>query len=83
MPSPTYFTPDHLGHGEAPRSASYKLSHYTNYLADRIRAETEGPLIFFGHSLGGLTGLALSAILPERIRGLVLEDPPLFSIFPP
>jgi pimeloyl-ACP methyl ester carboxylesterase len=32
--------------------------------------------VLYGHSLGALTALGLAAQMPDRIRGVVLEDPP-------
>lgn len=39
----------------------------------------ESASLFYGHSLGGLVALAVAQNNPGRMRGLVLEDPPLFE----
>lgn len=67
---------DLLGHGEAPRAARYRLLDF----ADAAEAVLgEGPVVLYGHSLGGLVATALAARRPDRVAGLVLEDPPVFG----
>lgn len=64
---------DLLGHGDAPRASRYTI-------LDLARAVPfDGPAILYGHSLGGVVALALAAARPADVRGLVLEDPPLFE----
>ncbi|WMS43290.1 alpha/beta hydrolase [Acuticoccus sp. MNP-M23] len=79
---------DLLGHGEAPRAPRYRLQDFAAAVRwpDANAAEAsaatgtpgDGPL-FYGHSLGGLVALAVAQDNPGRLRGLVLEDPPLFE----
>ena len=38
-------------------------------------AETGGPILLSGHSMGGTTGLMVAAERPDLVRGLVLVDP--------
>ncbi|MDZ4370975.1 MAG: alpha/beta hydrolase, partial [Phenylobacterium sp.] len=42
-------------------------------------AETEGPVVLAGHSMGGTTSLLAAAAAPERARSLVLFDPVFFD----
>ncbi len=107
---------DLLGHGDAPRSASYRLRDFAAavpwpgppgapfassaspapYAADpatsgilqpnaprRPEANADDAPLFYGHSLGGLVALAVAAAHPGGLRGLVLEDPPLFELRQP
>lgn len=69
------------GHGGSDRLAP---EEYTNArvgaLLARFIAEVVGePVILSGHSSGGLLALWIAAERPEWVRGLLLEDPPLFS----
>jgi len=71
---------DQRGHGDSPRCADYLV---TNYVADAVRLvreELATPLVIFGHSLGAMVAAAVAAELPQRVRGIVLEDPPLHTM---
>ncbi|MEM6846760.1 MAG: alpha/beta hydrolase [Pseudomonadota bacterium] len=67
---------DALGHGDAPRAERYRLVDYADYAQSLL---PEGPLVLYGHSLGGQTAVCLAGREPGRFAGLVLEDPPLLS----
>ena len=43
-------------------------------MAETILAETDGPLIVVGHSMGGRVAMEMARIAPERVRGLVLAN---------
>jgi pimeloyl-ACP methyl ester carboxylesterase len=43
-------------------------------MAQRVLAETGGPVIPVGFSMGGITALMIAALAPERIAGLALLD---------
>jgi pimeloyl-ACP methyl ester carboxylesterase len=43
-------------------------------MAETILAETDGPLIAVGHSMGGRVAMEMARIAPERVRGLVLAN---------
>jgi pimeloyl-ACP methyl ester carboxylesterase len=64
------------GHGEAPRAPRYRITDLADATQENLGPE---PAVLYGHSLGGLVAVALAARHPERVRGLVLEDPPLFE----
>jgi pimeloyl-ACP methyl ester carboxylesterase len=67
---------DQRGHGESPRADRYLVM---DYLADAerfVRDEVDQPLVVVGHSLGAMVAAALAAALPDRVRAVVLEDPP-------
>ena len=71
-------TPDLLGHGQTPRSASYLLADYRDALLVELPRGCD--IILWGHSLGGLVALALADKYGDRVVGVVLEDVPLFEV---
>lgn len=67
---------DALGHGDAPRGPDYRVVDYADH-AERMLPD--GPVLLYGHSLGGKVAVCLAGRHPGRFAGLVLEDPPLLS----
>lgn len=68
------------GHGQSsfvPERYSYEAIGQD--LAQFLRSEIDQPAFISGNSSGGVIALWLGARLPEKVRGLMLEDPPLFS----
>jgi pimeloyl-ACP methyl ester carboxylesterase len=69
--------PDSRGHGlsDAPE---------TGYGVDDRAADVAGLIdqlnldrpVLFGHSMGAETAIGTAALFPEKIRGVILEDPP-------
>jgi pimeloyl-ACP methyl ester carboxylesterase len=71
---------DQRGHGTSPRAGSYLV---TDYIADALRfvqEETADPIMLFGHSLGAMVAAVVAAELPDRVRGIILEDPPFHTM---
>ena len=71
---------DQRGHGTSPRAGSYIV---TDYIADALRfvqEETADPVVIFGHSLGAMVTAVVAAELPDRVRGIILEDPPFHTM---
>ena len=71
---------DQRGHGTSPRAGGYLV---TNYIADAVRfvrEEIAEPLVIFGHSLGAMVAAVVAAELPNRVRGIILEDPPFHTM---
>jgi pimeloyl-ACP methyl ester carboxylesterase len=71
---------DQRGHGESPRSGSYLVTDYVTDAVRFVREEVTEPLVLFGHSLGAMVAAAVAAELPERVRGIILEDPPFHTM---
>lgn len=66
---------DFRGHGESGRAANYQVM---DYVEDAIQIITSSPgdVYLYGHSLGAMVAAAAAAQAPNRVRGLILEDPP-------
>jgi pimeloyl-ACP methyl ester carboxylesterase len=66
---------DFRGHGESGRAANYQVM---DYVEDAIQLITSAPgdVYLYGHSLGAMVAAAAAAQVPNRVRGLILEDPP-------
>jgi pimeloyl-ACP methyl ester carboxylesterase len=47
--------------------------------AELIRRAIGRPTDIVGHSLGATTAVGVAALIPELVRAVVYEDPPLFS----
>lgn len=72
------FVPDLRGHGRSARTrGAYRVADYVPDIVDFLRIELDAPAILIGHSLGGNVAAAVAADAPERVRGVVLEDPVL------
>jgi pimeloyl-ACP methyl ester carboxylesterase len=68
---------DFRGHGRSDRRpGAYRVVDYLEDVTALLHAELPGPAVLYGHSLGALVALATAAASPERVRGVVLEDPP-------
>jgi pimeloyl-ACP methyl ester carboxylesterase len=70
---------DMRGHGESTRADSYDAPSYAADIAALIEKLEVAPAVVVGHSLGGVVGMSLAVSRPELVRGLFLEDPPLFE----
>jgi pimeloyl-ACP methyl ester carboxylesterase len=64
------------GHGGSDRSPGrYLVRDYLVELAAFVR-QFEEPVVIYGHSLGALLAGAVAAECPDRVRGIIAEDPP-------
>lgn len=73
------FVLDLRGHGMSGRVAGgYRVLDFARDVAAFVREVVGQPTLLWGHSLGGLVGIAVAAQQPEWVRGLVIEDSPLF-----
>ncbi len=67
---------DFRGHGKSDRGKRYHVvDHIQDALAFLTRHFTE-PVAIYGHSLGALAAAGLAAAAPDRVRAVILEDPP-------
>lgn len=76
---------EHRGHGRSSRGGSaYRVADYVAdalALFDRHLSGGE-PAVLIGHSLGAMVAAMVAAERPERVRALVLEDPPGTTLGP-
>ncbi len=67
---------DFRGHGMSDRVAGrYLVNDYVEDALALVRRIDE-PVVIHGHSLGAMVAAAVAAQSPERVRAVVLEDPP-------
>lgn len=72
-------TLDHRGHGESAHApGTYTLDHYGPDAADFCARVVGEPAVLIGHSLGGVIAHTVAWSRPDLVRGVVLEDPPLY-----
>lgn len=67
---------DHRGHGHSQRATPYRVADYAHDAIELVARGLPEPAILYGHSLGAMVALAVAAELPDRVRALILEDPP-------
>ncbi len=69
--------PDARGHGlsDAPETG-YSVDDRAADVAGLIDALKLDRPALFGHSMGAETAIGAAALFPEKIRGVILEDPP-------
>ena len=75
------FALDLRGHGESGHAAGveeYHVSYFVNDILAFLRARVAAPAVLVGHSWGGVVSLLCGAPGQERVRALVLEDPPIY-----
>jgi pimeloyl-ACP methyl ester carboxylesterase/CRP-like cAMP-binding protein len=64
------------GYGESPPLGERTtIPAYAELLADLIEEVTDGPVVLIGHSMGGMTSLAMALRYPVLIERMVLIDP--------
>jgi pimeloyl-ACP methyl ester carboxylesterase len=72
---------DFRGHGESDRTpGQYRVTDYIRDTVAFVRDEVCQPVVIYGHSLGAMVALAVTAKLPQLVRGIVLEDPPFHTM---
>jgi pimeloyl-ACP methyl ester carboxylesterase len=70
---------DLRGHGETGWAHSYRAVDYADDVAQTMDRLGVGPAVLAGHSLGGVVATALTGARPDLVRGLFMEDPPLYQ----
>lgn len=72
---------DARGHGLSGRTPKrYAVADYVRDVAALVRDELAEPAVLYGHSMGAMVALGAAAAVPERVLGLVLEDPPFHTM---
>jgi pimeloyl-ACP methyl ester carboxylesterase len=72
---------DFRGHGGSDRTpGQYCVADYARDAVETIRTQVEEPAVVYGHSLGAMVACAVAAAEPERVRAVVLEDPPFQTL---
>jgi pimeloyl-ACP methyl ester carboxylesterase len=73
------FAPDFRGHGDSSHVPNgYRGEDYSHDIFELIDRVIPGPLVIFGHSLGGFVGVHVAGCRPDRITALVIGDSRLF-----
>lgn len=73
---------DFRGHGGSdPAAGAYRVADFARDAVALLRRLDE-PAVVYGHSLGALVACAAAARAPERVRAVVLEDPPFEMLGP-
>lgn len=67
---------DFRGHGRSDRAKSYLLKDHLDDAIAFMSAHVKEPAVLYGHSLGALVAAGIAAAMPERVRAVILEDPP-------
>lgn len=68
---------DLRGHGASDRAAGqYRVVDYAADVVAWLRGADVPPAVLYGHSLGALVAAWAAAEVPDRVRAIVLEDPP-------
>ena len=70
---------DDRGHGESSHApGTYTLDHYSADAIALLEDRLDRPAVLIGHSLGGVIAASVARKRPDLVRGVLLEDPPLF-----
>lgn len=68
---------DHRGHGGSDRvPGRYHVADYVGDAIALVRDHLPPGVVVIGHSLGAHAAAAVAAACPDRVRAVVLEDPP-------
>lgn len=74
------FALDVRGHGRSQHTpGAYSFAGCGRDLVGFLEEVVGGPALLAGNSSGGLIALWAAAHAPDRVAGLLLEDPPLFT----
>lgn len=72
------FAPDYRGHGKSGRvRGRYIVEDYLSDLEAFVDGVLVAPVVFIGHSIGGLFAVALAERIPEDARAVIVGDVPL------
>jgi pimeloyl-ACP methyl ester carboxylesterase len=69
---------DHRGHGLSGHTPGhYRIVDYAADVGAFLRGVVGRPAVLVGHSLGAIISIPVAADVPELVRAVVLEDPPI------
>ena len=68
---------DMRGHGKSGWGDSYAVTAIATDMSEFITRNIGEPVVLLGHSAGAIASLVIAAQIPERIRSLIVLDPPL------
>lgn len=71
---------DFRGHGGSQRRDSYRVADYVQDAVACLQQSDGEPVTLYGHSLGAMVACGAAAAVPERVRAVVLEDPPFETL---
>ena len=57
----------------------YQFEKYVTDTVAFIQNQVGEPVYLIGHSLGGLVSIGVAAAMPDMVRAIALEDPPLYG----
>jgi pimeloyl-ACP methyl ester carboxylesterase len=72
---------DLRGHGRSSKPQhGYKwVEHYAADLVEVINHHIDEQVMVVGHSLGAVVAVPIAVGAPDKVRAIVLEDPPVFA----
>jgi pimeloyl-ACP methyl ester carboxylesterase len=72
---------DLRGHGQSskPDSGYHWSDDYGADIAAYVQQHVEEPAVVIGHSLGAMVTAPVAALVPDRVKAIVMEDPPAFG----
>lgn len=73
---------DFRGHGASGPNGPYRVADYVDDAVSFLRSIRGEPVVVYGHSLGAMVACGAAAAAPERVRAVVLEDPPFDTLGP-
>ncbi len=69
------------GHGESePNPAGYLVKDYCKAVIEWVDQTQLESFHLYGHSLGAMVAMTVAAERPQRVRSVILEDPPFHTM---
>ena len=79
----TLYLIDCFGHGESDKAPElYRCKAIGDAIAGFIRNEIGKPCVVSGHSSGGILAAYVAGVIPDLVKGVLLEGPPFFNVQP-
>lgn len=79
LPNRRWICPDLRGHGSSPTNPPWTLLQLANDVMRGVDVLGVETFDVMGHSLGGRVAAEVARISPERVRSLILLDPPVMT----